>query len=178
MPVVRQWRGLARVLALCAMVGGGAAHAQFANRSLGFSVGYIQLSDNIVNRAFPVGVMGTLYLEDGWEATIHLHGLVVTLAINNGLQSWAVDGGIGLRYLFLQEQVRPYVGLDLSYFQLLGDAAGGLLNYVGASPVLGADFMIGPQLSVGPRAQVNVYWMLNRNVNLAYQATVEVGFHL
>jgi len=93
------------------------------------------------------------------------------------VQAFAADGGLGIRYLFLQEQFRPYVGLELSYFQLIGDAAGGLLNYVGASPGIGADFMIGPQFSIGPRAQVNVYWMINRSLNVAYQATVELGFY-
>ncbi|HYV45668.1 MAG TPA: hypothetical protein VFA20_12450 [Myxococcaceae bacterium] len=176
MPVIRQW-GLARILALCAMLGGGAAHAQFANRSLGFSVGYIQLNDNIINRGVPFGLMGTAYLEDGWEATIHVHALIVTLQLT-GLQYFAVDGGLGLRYLFLQEQFRPYVGLDLSYFQLLSDAAGGLLNYVGVSPALGFDVMLGSQISLGPRAQANVYWMLNRNLNVAWEATLELGFHL
>lgn len=176
MPVIRRWSGLGRVLALCAMLGGGAAHAQFANRSVGFSLGYLQLNDNIINRGFPVGLMGTAYLEDGWEATVRVHGFIVTLQLT-GLQAFAVDGGLGIRYLFLQEQFRPYVGLELSYFQLLGDAAGGLLNYVGASPAVGFDFMLGPQLSLGPRAQVNVYWMLNRNLNVAYEATVELGFY-
>jgi outer membrane protein len=176
MPVARHWNGLARALALCAMLGGGAAHAQFANRAIGFSVGYLQLNDNIINRAFPVGLMGTAYLEDGWEATVRVHGLIVTLQLT-GLQAFAVDGGLGIRYLFLQEQFRPYAGLELSYFQLLGDAAGGLLNYVGVSPAVGFDLMLGPQVSVGPRGQVNVYWMINRTLNIAYQATVELGFH-
>jgi len=176
MPVVRQWGGLVRILALCAMLGGGAAHAQFANHSLGFSAGYLQLNDNIVGRCFPFGLMGTLYLEDGWEATIHVHGLIVTLQLT-GLQTWAIEGGPGIRYLFLQEQFRPYVGLDPTYFQLLGDAAGGL-NYVGLSPSLGFDVMLGSQMSLGPRAQVNVYWMLNRNLNVAWQATLELGFYL
>jgi len=176
MPVVLHRSGLVRVLALCAMLGGGAAHAQFANRSIGFSVGYIKLNDNIIQQAFPVGLMGTAYLEDGWEATIRAHIMIVTLQLT-GVQAFAADGGLGIRYLFLQEQFRPYVGLELSYFQLIGDAAGGLLNYVGASPGIGADFMIGPQFSIGPRAQVNVYWMINRSLNVAYQATVELGFY-
>jgi outer membrane protein len=175
MPVVRHGNGLARVLALCAMIGGGAAHAQFANRAVGFTVGYLQLNDNIINRAVPVGLMGTVYLEDGWEATGRVHGLIVTLL--NGLQAFAVDGGLGVRYLFLQEQFRPYVGVEISYFQLLGDGAGALLNYVGASPAAGFDFMIGPQFSIGPRAQVNVFWMLNRSLNVAYSATAEAAFY-
>jgi outer membrane protein W len=90
-------------------------------------------------------------------------------------QAFAASGGFGVRYLFLQEQFRPYVGAEISYFQLLGDSGGGLLNYVGASPAAGFDVMLGSQLSVGPRAQVNMYWMLNRNLNFAYELTVEVA---
>ncbi|HEY8210107.1 MAG TPA: hypothetical protein VIG99_21625 [Myxococcaceae bacterium] len=172
---VFRWSGRARVLALCAMLCGGAAHAQFANRSIGFSAGYIQLNDNILNRGFPFGLMGTYYLEDGLELTLRVHGLIVTVAVANNVQAFAASGGFGVRYLFLQEQFRPYVGAEISYFQLIGGGGGDLLNYVGASPAAGFDVMLGPQFSLGPRAQVNLYWMINRNLNTAWEVTVEAA---
>src|SRR3954467_6214482 len=98
MPDVLRWSGRARALALCAMLCGGAAHAQFANQSIGFSVGYIQLNDNILGRGFPFGLMGTLYLADGLEATVRLHGLIVTVGIANNTQAFAASGGFGIRY--------------------------------------------------------------------------------
>lgn len=174
MPDVLRWSGRARALALCAMLCSGAAHAQFANRSIGFSAGYIQLNDNILNRGFPFGLMGTYYLEDGLELTARVHGLIVTVLLTN-TQSFAASGGFGLRYLFLQEQFRPYVGVEISYFQLIGQGGGELLNYVGAAPAAGFDLMLGSQFSLGPRGQVNLFWMLNRNLNFAYEVTVEAA---
>ena len=172
MPELMQWRwgGRARALAVALLVVSGAAHAQFANRSIGFSGGYIQLNDNILNRAIPLGLMGTYYLEDGLELTARVHGLIVTLVLD-GTQAFAASGGFGIRYLFLQEQFRPYVGIEMSYFQafLRNDN----LIYVGASPAAGFDLMFGSQWSFGPRAQVNVYWMLNRSINAAWELTGE-----
>lgn len=172
MPDVLQWRwgGRSRALAVVLLMGAGAAHAQFANRSIGFSGGYIRLNDNILNQAIPVGLLGTLYLEDGLELTARVHGLIVTLALT-GTQAFAASGGLGVRYLFLQETFRPYLGIELSYFQAFFENGG--LNYVGASPAVGFDVMFGPQFSFGPRAQVNVYWMLNRSVNAAWEVTGE-----
>jgi len=177
MPDVLQWRwgGRSRALAVVLLVMAGAAHAQFANRSIGFSGGYIRLNDNIINQGIPLGLMGTYYLEDGLELTLRVHGLIVTVAVANNIQAFAASGGFGVRYLFLQEQFRPYVGAEISYFQLLGGGGGDLLNYVGASPAAGFDFMLGPQFSLGPRAQVNLYWMINRNLNAAWEVTVEAA---
>lgn len=168
MSEVLRWRWLVVVL----LVMSGAARAQFANRSIGFSTGYMQLNDNVLTRAFPFGLMGTYYLEDGLELTARVHGLIITLALD-GTQSFAASGGLGVRYLFLQEQFRPYVGVELSYFQAFFQSGG--LNYVGASPAAGFDVMFGPQLSFGPRAQVNVYWMLNKSINAAFEVTGELA---
>ncbi|HVE83351.1 MAG TPA: hypothetical protein VND93_10910 [Myxococcales bacterium] len=165
---LHRWRWLA---AACLLFASG-AHAQFANRSIGFSGGYIQLNDSIVERGIPLGLFGSYYVEDGLEVVARLHGMIVTLH-TTGTQAFAADGGLGVRYLFLQEQFRPYVGLELSYFQAFFENGG--INYVGASPVAGFDVMLGSQLSVGPRGQVNVYWMLNRSVNAAFEVTLEVA---
>jgi outer membrane protein len=173
MPDVLQWRwgGKARALAVALALVSGAAHAQFANRSIGFSGGYIRLNDNILNQAIPFGLLGTYYLEDGLEVTARVHGMIVTLALN-GTQAFAAGGGLGIRYLFLQENFRPYVGAEMSYFQAFFEQNGGL-NYVGVSPAAGFDVMFGSQFSLGPRAQVNIYWMLNRSINVAWEVTGE-----
>jgi outer membrane protein len=168
MPEVLRWAGRARMLAVVWLVTAGAAHAQFANRSIGFSGGYIRLNDSILRQAIPFGLTGSYYLEDGLELTARVHGMIVTLALD-GTQAFAADGGLGIRYLFLQETFRPYVGLELSYFQAF--FTNGILNYVGASPAAGFDVMFGPQFSLGPRAQLNLYWMLNRSLNVAWEVT-------
>ena len=161
-----------RSLAVAGLLASGAAKAQFANRSIGFSAGYIRLNEPVISWAIPLGLMGTYYLEDGLELTARVHGLIVTLQ-TTGQQAFAASGGLGIRYLFLQEQFRPYVGLELSYFQAF--LQNGELNYVGGSPAAGFEVMLGPQLSVGPRGQMNFYWMLNKSLVVGYEVTMDLA---
>jgi outer membrane protein len=170
----RWWGGRARALALVLAALSGAAHAQFANRSIGFSGGYIQLNEPVIDRAVPLGLMGSLYLEDGWETTVRVHAMIVTLN-GNGPQAFAANGGVGIRYLFLQELFRPYAGLELSYFQAFLESGG--IIYVGASPAVGFDVMLGDQISLGPRGQVNFYWMINKSLNTAFEITLAGAAH-
>jgi len=164
-------RNFWRSLAVAGLLASGAARAQFANRSIGFSGGYIQLNEPVISWAVPLGLMGTYYLEDGLELTARVHGLIVTLQ-TTGQQAFAASGGMGVRYLFLQELFRPYVGLELSYFQAFLQNP---LNYAGASPAAGFEVMLGPQLSVGPRGQMNFYWMLNRSLVVGFEVTVDLA---
>lgn len=161
------------LLGLMAFLAAGQASAQFANRSLGFTGGYMSLTEPVLNRGIPLGVLATFYMDDGWELTFRAHGLIITLQ-TSGTQTFAFDGGAGVRKLFLQESFRPYVGAELSYLQVFLPG-GGVINYAAAAPAVGFDYMIGSQLSVGPRGQFNVYWMLNRSLAFAWAVTLEVA---
>jgi outer membrane protein len=161
------------LLGVMAFLAAGQVRAQFANRSLGFSGGYMSLTEPTLDRGIPLGLMATFYMDDGWEMTFRAHGLIVTLA-TGGTQTFAVDGGAGIRKLFLQESFRPYLGAELSYLQVFLPG-GGAINYAAASPAVGFDYMLGSQLSVGPRGQFNVYWFLNRSLAFAWALTLEVA---
>jgi outer membrane protein len=165
--------GRLALVGLAALLAAGPASAQFANRSLGFTAGYMSLTEPTLDRGFPLGVLATFYMDDGWELTFRAHGLIVTL-LTSGTQTFAFDGGAGIRKLFLQESFRPYVAGELSYLQVFMPG-GGIINYAAVAPAVGFDYMLGSEISVGPRGQLNVYWMLNRSLAFAWAVTLEVA---
>src|SRR5688500_9880773 len=92
---------------LCA----GTAQAQFANRSLGLSVGYLSLenSDAGVDSGVPIGIDASLYIENGFDLTANFQVMIL-----NQLDSQVVGvaPATGIRYLFSEESFRPYAGAD------------------------------------------------------------------
>jgi outer membrane protein len=137
------------------------AHAQFANRSIWFSVGFMDLGDNAELRldyAYPIGVGSSLYIEGGFEATADFQLMIVTLL--GGLQTVAIAPAVGIRYLFSEEMIRPYAEVDISYLHVFSQPDA--INFVGLGPKLGIDFFLSDSVSLGVRGQYNLYVMLNR----------------
>jgi len=147
------------------LLGVQTAHAQFANKSLGLSVGYVDLNDaDALDNAIPIGLMGSIYIENGFDAVLHADLMLVRDQISGNLiLGWNLAPGI--RYLFLEEQIRPYVGVDLSFFGLFRPAA--YQQYFGLGPNVGIDFFVSDSVSLGARAVANVYLTLNRPAQLS-----------
>src|SRR4051812_28347235 len=93
------------------------AQAQYANRSLGVGV---QATASINNNAlWGLTLDGSLYIENGFEVFLRVPILIADTATGAGTPSgrgqiFGTGGSLGVRYLFLEEHVRPYVGLQLS----------------------------------------------------------------
>src|SRR3954471_592570 len=99
----------AAVLTL-ALLRPGEAKAQFANKSLGLGVGYMGLNfENVVDRGLPLGLEGTLYIENGFDLVAHAYAMLLNSPLFNQ-QYVGVYGAAGVRYLFSEEQLRPYLG--------------------------------------------------------------------
>jgi outer membrane protein len=166
-------------LGLCSvLLAASPAWAQFANRSIGFSAGYQKLNEESgLNWGVPAGILYTAYLDAGFEATGHFHVMFLQDPVLRKTVV-GVTPQIGIRYLFLQEHVRPYVALDLSYLHLFYDTGGNQAastNYVGVGPNLGIDFFVSDTWSVGVRGQYNLYVMLNKPTQSSLGATLEVA---
>lgn len=149
--------------ALAVLAVAGEAHAQFANRSIGLQAGYLGLNNvagNELDFGIPIGLDGSLYIENGFEVV----GGAGIMVVHDGIlhqNILALDGpSLGIRYLFLQETVRPYLGLDLSYLHLFG-AAVATADFVGLAPNGGLDFFVTDSVSVGFRIRFNLYISLN-----------------
>jgi outer membrane protein len=145
----------------------GDAHAQFANRSIRFSLGYLDVKDDpSVSHGFPLGLGYTGYIEAGWELTFDVQGMLLTY---NDRQFIGMAGGPGLRYLFMEETLRPYAGMDISYLHLFHP--NGTSSFVGLGPKAGVEYFVTDSLSLGVKGQVNLYWMLNQPLQIS------VGLH-
>ena len=145
------------------------AHAQFANRSLGLSVGYMRLGINNLDWGVPIGIDASVYIESHFDLVFHAYGMVLNDPVL-GRQFVGVYGATGVRYLFNEETIRPYAGLDLGYFQtFLRDPNA---NLVGLTPNLGLEWMAGDTWSIGVRGQFTGYFMLNQPVQTS------TGLHL
>jgi len=146
---------------LAALFWAAPASAQFSNRSLGLTVGYMDIDDaDRLDNGIPIGLMGSLYIENGFEAVAHFDVMILREQIASGnKQVVGIAPSIGIRYLFSEEQIRPYAGLDLSFLLTFRDA--GVKSYFGLGPNLGIDFFVSSSVSLGVRAQYNLYLTLN-----------------
>jgi outer membrane protein len=178
------WAGL-----LGALLASSEARAQFQNKSLGVSVGYLNpLSTGGGSIAFgiPFGVTFSYYLDNHFELVVEADGIVARQGdpINSNIWGLSVTP-VGVRYLFLEETLRPYVGLDASYlyfFSPQSTSAGvtsvlgsdGSRDFVGVGPTAGIDYFISDTVTVGLKARFNVYISLN-SIQESFDASVRVA---
>lgn len=158
---------LSSLLLLGSLLLAGEAQAQFANRSLGVAAGYMNFNLKDLNWGVPVGLEGSVYVENGFDVVFHGYALVLTDNIY-GRQFIGFYGSGGVRYLFSQESLRPYVGMELGYFQAFGRPDNDNINRVGLSPTLGLDYFVSDNTSLGIRGEFTAYWMLNQQVATSF----------
>ena len=158
------------LIILCLALLSTAARGQIANRSLGVSVGALHLDglSASIPWAVPVALDGSLYLENGFEATAQL-GVALVHDGTSGLNGWAVDGPwLGVRYLFREEAVRPSVRLEAGYLRAFGvrsldpSSANTGLGFVGVSASGGVEVLVTESVSLGARGRLNVYFTLQQ----------------
>lgn len=143
------------------------ADAQFANRSVSLSIGYMHLNEAVgLESGFPLGLHYSGYIESGFEWTAGVQGMILRDATTR--QVVAVSGGPGLRYLFLEEGLRPYVGAELTYLHIFGYEFA--TQFVGLGPYVGVDYFVTDTFSIGLRGQYNIYVMLNQRTQTALGA--------
>ena len=133
------------------------AHAQFANRSVGLSPGFFKLFAPDVNWMVPLTLDGSFYAENGFDIFVHapvaissIRAVDSTGAANPNYITFGWGLQIGARYLFLEESIRPYVGLQVSAIFILRDP-NPVLFYAGPGVTGGVDFFASDTFSIGPR---------------------------
>lgn len=162
-----------------ALLCGTSADAQYANKSLGISVGYTKFSvaQGNLDYGVPLSLDGSLYIENGFELDAHFPVMLLKPAGYD--QFIGLAPSIGVRYLFMQEAFRPYAGLDVSFLFFLGNLDFQIGNfYVGPSPNIGFDYFLTEGVSVGLKAQFNWYLALNHHPenSLGFMAGVNLWF--
>jgi outer membrane protein len=143
-----------------ALLVSGEARAQLANHSVRFSIGYLDLKNtgSSMDWGVPIGLGYTGYIASHWEWSMDAQMMILTEPIANR-QVIGAAGGPGLRYVFMEEQLRPYIGVDLDYLHIFD--LPGTSNWVGMGPRVGFDYFVTDSLSLGLAGQSNLYWMLN-----------------
>lgn len=149
------------------------AQAQFGNSGLALTFGYFGVSEDeavSIDGGFPIGLEGTRYIENGFES--YLRFQVMLLRPNIGDQTAiGVAPALGIRYLFAEEMVRPYVGIDLSYLHLFNAVPGLVVDRVGPGANLGIEFFVSDSVAIGARAQTAMYLALDRQPYFSYGAS-------
>ncbi len=165
-------RRMAKPLALLALLGSCVAQAQFANKSLGLSTGYLKLNaDPTLDWGVPLTLESSLYIESSFELVGRFDLMVMTERLN-GTQVVAIGPHLGVRYLLSEESVRPYLGLDLAFIHVWGR---GLLEFAGPSPNAGLDYFVTDSVSVGGRGFFTFFIALNEPLRTAYGALFVVA---
>ncbi|HYO56250.1 hypothetical protein [Archangium sp.] len=138
------------------------AHAQFANRSLGLSAGYMNFNNTAsLHSTVFLGFDASLYIENGFEV-VSLTKIAFPFDPISERRVVGLAPSLGVRYLFMEESIRPYIGADLSYlhvFKPQGDS-----NFFGIGPNAGVEFFVSDSISLGARAQFNTYLSLTERV--------------
>lgn len=146
------------------------ASASFANRSLGLGAsGFAIVGDKSavgIDYGIPATLEGGLYLENGFEIFLRVPILFayqkfgVTENYGPGFVI-STGGQFGVKYLFSEESIRPYLTLHLSglYFFRNNPELNNFFGGVGAS--FGVDFFVSDSVSLGPRAFADMYITLN-----------------
>jgi outer membrane protein len=168
-----------------------AAQAQFANRSVGISPGFFGLFGPPancaicaeINWAVPLTLDASFYAENGFDIYAHAPVAVVSIksidSTGNLNPSYITFGWglqIGARYLFSEETVRPWVGLQLSGLFVVRDP-NPVMFYAGPGLAAGLDLFVADTFSIGPRAFFDFFiTVYDGRVYTRFQAGGAVSF--
>jgi outer membrane protein len=159
-----------------ALLGATPAQAQFANRSLGASLGYtaFTVDSSSFDWALPLMLQGTLYIENGFELVIHAPLMVMTEKISKQPVLGA-GGTFGVRYLLSEESLRPFVGAELVFFHLFRET--GSANFFGAGGNVGLAYFVTDTVSLEARVFGDAYFSLTLPVSSGLGAQAGVAAH-
>lgn len=177
---------LPMVVAAVAVLAASECRAQsFGNKSLGLGAGFLGLNGGDrepVNWAFSATLEGELYIDSGFQAYLRIPFMLAhqsccvtgsAAPLREGLVI-GTGGQLGVRYMFLEEAIRPYVGLHMSGLYFARDGAtyadGSALTgnfQFGPGVCAGIDFFVAESISLGARGFFDLYIVLNAPVRFA-----------
>jgi outer membrane protein len=136
------------------------ARGQFANHSIGFAAGYAVIDPQVrAGSGLVLGVESTLYLEAGFDLYFRvLAGIHKDLVSDTNAVGFFP--GIGIRYLFSEDFVRPYVGVGLAFMHFFASANLPSALFA-ASPFLGIEYFFDNNAAVGIQGEYQRILVLN-----------------
>lgn len=163
MPPVRNL--LAMLVVTAALLLGTEGHAQFANKSIGLSVGFLSIQgDQNLEFALPLTIDGTLYVENGFDVYLHVALMLVRVDAGAATSTGAglvfgVGGHLGARYLFSEESLRPWLGIEVAGAGVLTQPSA--FGFGGPGVAAGLDYFVADTISIGARAYFDLFLELN-----------------
>jgi outer membrane protein len=169
---MRRMRKMMSLLVVCAglISTSASATASFAPRELGLGVGSFALlphGADQVSWGLPITLEAGYYVDSGFD--LYLRVPLMLLQQVSGTTILATGGQFGLRYLFMEESIRPYVMLHLAGIYFFRDAATQGPNfYAGPGTGVGVDFFVADSISLGIRGTADLFLTLNAKVNVLF----------
>jgi len=143
-----------------ATLASSAAHAQFANHSLGIEGGFAYIANpsaQNVGSGGNVGIDSTLYIENGFDLYFRLL-IGVHRQQEPSKNVIGILPAVGFRYLFSEDLFRPYVGLSLAYLAFFTDD---YTSRIAVSPMVGFEYFVSYNMSLGLQAEYDLIISLN-----------------
>ncbi len=147
----------------------------YGNRTIGLGFGYTSIQSDVepIKWAIPITLEGGYYIESGFDIYLRIPLMMAYTAV--GLGPSGTSGGLvigtggqfGIRYLFLEESLRPYAGLHLSGIYFFRDSALGPNFQFGPGVSAGLEYFVGESISVGARGFFDFFIVLNAPVRFA-----------
>jgi outer membrane protein len=139
-----------------------AAHAQYSNHSMG-------LAPQVTTFAGSGSVMWGLslefsnYLEGGFGVFARVPALIAEVPVGADTPTgqgrvFATGGSAGVRYLFVEGFLQPWIGLQLTGLVLMTQPVSWFL---GTGATVGLDWVLTESISVGARGIYDVFIQLN-----------------
>lgn len=193
MPTLQRMRSpvLAAVVIGALMASPALASASFANRSLGLSFSAFKLvgDDGLVDFGLPLALEGSFYVENSFVFFLNVAAAIFYQkayvgAFNQAGFVWGGGGQVGARYLFLEENVRPYAELHVAVLGIGKAAAGAEDNsavtnapkvFAGPGAGVGVDYFAGDSISVGVRGFFDLYITLNSAPRYSFGGGINVA---
>ena len=153
------------------------AQAQFANHSIGFEVGGMWIANpeaQGVGSGGGLGINATLYIESGFEMYFRLLvGLHAPAGLNKST-AVAISPALGFRYLFSEENVRPYLGLAIAYDSFLNIPYDARFT---VAPMAGLEFFVADNFSIGVQAEYHLLLQLDKDPEHAVVGLGKFGWY-
>jgi hypothetical protein len=134
------------------------AHAEYSNHSLGIGP-HLTVVTGSRSLMWGLALEGSNYLENGFELFARVPLLIAEPIAGETARVFSTGGNVGVRYLFVEGTVQPWVGLQLSGVVLITQP---VVNwFLGAGATIGLDWVLSESWSIGARGIYDVFVRLD-----------------
>jgi outer membrane protein len=159
------------VLVLCGALQAQAS-ASFANRMLGISFSaftFVPRGSDTISFGVPIALEAGYYIESGFDLYLRVQLSILSQQVGFGPEPvrgepgvlFGIGGQLGVRYLFLEESIRPYVGVHLAGMGFPSDRRVGPAGFGGLGASLGVDFFASDSISIGLRGYTDLLFSVD-----------------